>query len=323
MSRGDSSGSAAPPAATTGPVHGIVGSLEPFHPNTDMVAAYVERAELYMDANGTPEAKRVATFLNGVGKTTYAIIRNLMIPEKPAEKSLKDIIAVMEKHFEPKPLVISERFKFNKRMQLPSETVSEYVAELRKLSEHCKFEAFLDDALRDRFVCGLRSEATQKKLLLEAELNFAKAIDIAQGMEVARDNWKQMQSPTTAVKPAALDVQRLEKTSCYRCGQSSHAVSQCPYKNSKCHKCGKIGHLKRACLSKLGGAPGGPRNFRKKKKNVRTIEEDLEGPIDNIKALNKEQASGHKPYNYGDCAHRGKTITDGNRYWSLRFFSQY
>ena len=61
-----------------------------------------------MDANDMPEVRRVATFLNGVGKTTYAIIRNLMIPDKPAEKSLKGIIAVMEKHFEPKPLVISE-----------------------------------------------------------------------------------------------------------------------------------------------------------------------------------------------------------------------
>ena len=112
----------------------------------------------------------------------------------------------MEKHFETKLLVISERFKFNKRVQLPSETVSEYVAELRKLSEHYKFEAFLDNALRDRFVCGLRSEATQKKLLLEADLTFAKAIEIAQGMEVARDNLKQMQSPTTAGKPVRTEA---------------------------------------------------------------------------------------------------------------------
>ena len=64
--------------------------------------------------------------------------------------------------------------------------MSEYVAELRKLSEHCKFEAFLDDALRDRFVCGLRSEAAQKKLLFETDLTFAKAIEIAQGIDRER-----------------------------------------------------------------------------------------------------------------------------------------
>ena len=68
-------------AATTRPVHGTIGSLEAFDSKTDTVAAYAERAELYMDANDMPEARRVATFLNCIGKTTYAIIRNLMIPD--------------------------------------------------------------------------------------------------------------------------------------------------------------------------------------------------------------------------------------------------
>ena len=99
----ESEATEARPAATTRPVHGTIGSLEAFDPKTDTVAAYAKRAELYMDANDMPEARRVATFLNCIGKTMYAIIRNLMIPDKPAEKSLKDIIAVMEKHFEPKP----------------------------------------------------------------------------------------------------------------------------------------------------------------------------------------------------------------------------
>ena len=120
-------------------------------------------------------------------------------------------------------------------MQLPSETVSKYVAELRKLSEHCKFEAFLDDALRDRFVCGLRSKTTQKKLLLETDLTFAKAIEITQGMEIVRDNLKQMQSPTTAGKLVVADVQHVEQKPCYRCGQSGHEASRCPHKHSKCH----------------------------------------------------------------------------------------
>ena len=53
-------------------------------------------------------------------------------------------------------------------------------------------------------------EATQKKLLLEADLTFAKVIEIAQGMEVARDNMKHMQSPTTAGKPVVADVQHVE-----------------------------------------------------------------------------------------------------------------
>ena len=215
MSESEASGSEAQPAATARPVQVTIRSLEAFDPKTNTIAVYVKRAELCIDANDMPEARRVAIFLNCIGKTTYAIIRNLMIPDKPTEKSLKDIITVMVKRFERKPLVVSERFNFNKCVQLPSETVSKYVAELRKLSEHRKFEAFLDDALRDYFVCGLRSKAIQRKLLLETDLSFAKVIEIAQGMEIARDNLKLMQSPTTAGKPVVADVQQVEQKLCY------------------------------------------------------------------------------------------------------------
>ena len=55
----------------------------------------------------------------------------------------------------------------------------------------------MNDALRDRFVCGLCSESTQrfvcglcsestqKRLLSEADLTLTKAISIAQSMEAA------------------------------------------------------------------------------------------------------------------------------------------
>ena len=60
------------------------------------------------------------------------------------------------------------------------ESVAEYVAELKWLSTHCQFEAYFDDALRDCLVCGLRKESTQKRLLLEDQLTFTKAVEMAQ-----------------------------------------------------------------------------------------------------------------------------------------------
>ena len=63
-----------------------------------------------------------------------------------------------------------------------------YVAELRKLATDCAFNVHLTEVLRDKFVCGLHSEATQRRLLAEKDLNFTKAVEITQGMEaVARD----------------------------------------------------------------------------------------------------------------------------------------
>ena len=41
-----------------------------------------------------------------------------------------------------------QRYTFNKRIQKEGESIAEFVAELRKLSEHCDFDN-LEDMLRD------------------------------------------------------------------------------------------------------------------------------------------------------------------------------
>ena len=65
--------------------------------------------------------------------------------------------------------MIAERFRFHKRNQATGESVCDYMATIRRLAEHYEFNANHVDALRDRFVCGLKTEATQLKLLSTAD----------------------------------------------------------------------------------------------------------------------------------------------------------
>ncbi len=139
--------------------------------------------------------QQMITFLSAMGKKTYAVLRDLFSPENPRDKTILELAAVLKQHYEPVPLVIAERFNFHRRCQQHGESVSEFVADLKRLSLHCSFGAFLDEALRDRLVCGLRSEATQKRLLTEAELTFKKAVEIAQSNQTASARAKQLQSP--------------------------------------------------------------------------------------------------------------------------------
>ena len=55
--------------------------------------------------------------------------------------------------------------------------------DLKQLSLHCDFGKNLDKSLRDQFITGLRSAQIKKVLLQEANLNFAKAIQLAQQTE--------------------------------------------------------------------------------------------------------------------------------------------
>ena len=63
----------------------------------------------------------------------------------------------MKSCVDPKPIVIAERFQFHHRDQREGETFVQYLAQLRKLTEHCKFRDNLEEALRDRLVCGILS----------------------------------------------------------------------------------------------------------------------------------------------------------------------
>ena len=149
-----------------------IGKLSEFDPTSDLVSAYVERANLFFEGNEIAEAKRVAVFLSVIGGGTYSLLQNLLARALPREKTFDKIVDVLTKHYEPKTQVIAECFQFHRHNQAVGESVAEYVAELRRLTKHCEFGAYLDDALRDCFMCGLRSETNQKKLLMETDLSF-------------------------------------------------------------------------------------------------------------------------------------------------------
>ena len=122
---------------------------------------------LFLIANDIAADKRVPVFLSLVGGATYGLLRNLCSPAKPQDKSYTELTSLLTQHYEPEPLIIAERFHFHRRDQAADESISVYIAELRRLATTCKFdEAFLDESLRDRFVCGLKSEAIQRRLLL-------------------------------------------------------------------------------------------------------------------------------------------------------------
>ena len=70
-------------------------------------------------------------------------------PDNPATKGFDVIVKLLDNHLSPKPLVIAERFRFHKRDQKDRESIPVYVAELRKLSEHCDFKANFDENLQD------------------------------------------------------------------------------------------------------------------------------------------------------------------------------
>ena len=66
-----------------------IGSLAEFNPNNDKIDTYMECVQLFMDANGIRDEKRVAVLLTAMGSETYALLHSLSVPAKSSDKSFK------------------------------------------------------------------------------------------------------------------------------------------------------------------------------------------------------------------------------------------
>ncbi|KAL5500514.1 hypothetical protein EMCRGX_G012092, partial [Ephydatia muelleri] len=167
-----------------------IGQLSEFQPETEKASAYLERVKLFLLANSVGDDKHVAVLLTVVGARHFSLLKDLFLPEDVKAKSFEEISKALVEHFEPKPLVIAERFRFYRRTQEEEESVTEFLAQLRRLATHCQFGAFLEEALRDRLVCGLRNHSIQRRLLSESNLSLQKAVEVSTAMEAAELNSK-------------------------------------------------------------------------------------------------------------------------------------
>ena len=177
---------------------------------------------------------------------------------KPADKTYTELVEVMKAHLKPKPVIIAERFHFHQRQQKDGEDVATYMATLRRLADRCEFGTHLNDALRDRFVCGLRQEATQRKLLTMEGLTLQRAYETAYGMEAANKQASELQALKASGEPPGVHVVKTHTPACFRCGKTNHLADTCYYKKQKCRACGKLGHIAKMCRSKKLLPPSRP-----------------------------------------------------------------
>ena len=236
------------------------GRIDEFEEGKEDWTQYIERLEHFFVANSaTDNDKKRSILLTVMGPSAYKLLRSLMSPAKPGDKSFEELVTAMKLHHNPAPSVIVQRYKFNSRFRREGESVAKFVSELRSLSEFCNYGPTLDDMLRDRLVCGVNDDHIQRRLLAEEKLTFQKAMEVAVAMETAASNARMLQG--SAMQPASRvsdgDVHKVQSSgklltaavACYRCGKSNHLAQQCRFKTVKCHGCGKIGHIVKVCRS--------------------------------------------------------------------------
>ena len=170
----------------------VFGKVDFFQEGEETIAEFLERVKLYFAAYDVADDKKVPVLLSVIGAKTYSLLQSLVTPAAPKAKSFNDIREALMAHFEPKPVRAAERYYFRRRVQSSGESIAEYVAELCKLSTHCKFDKYLEDELCYQLVCELRNDSIRKKLLTVEDLTFKKAMELSQSYESAEKNAQQL-----------------------------------------------------------------------------------------------------------------------------------
>ena len=202
------------------------------------------------------QEKMKPVFLAACGAKTYETLKNLCLPQEVSDVDYGDIIDKLKTHFNPEPLIIYERYMFGKRSRKTDERIADFAVDLKRLSASCKFGNFLDEALCMQFVVGLSMSKIQGRLMQESTLAFETAVKIAIAEHAAitscaaieqltsRDSADRVHhvAATKQAKPA-----RVNKSCCWRCGNSNHTPDSCRFKTQTCHGCNRVDHIQKRC----------------------------------------------------------------------------
>ena len=219
-------------------------SFDAFQPGVDNWTEWKERLDFYLEAEGiTDNDKKRSVLLTVCGKETYSLVKSLVAPNNVKDKSFEQIVSLLDRHFKPKPSVTVARFKFNMCLKKGHQSVSEYIAELRRLTEHCEYGLFLNGMLKDRLVCGVGDKQMQKRLLSEDDLTFDRAQKLCLSMEAAARDAGVLagSSPASAVaehSESAVNTAEVRLQNCSRCGRRHGG--RCRHAETSCYKCGKV-----------------------------------------------------------------------------------
>ena len=128
-----------------------------------------------------------------------------------------------------------QRFHFNTGFRHPGETITIYITELKKLSEHCEYGETLSEMIRDRLVVGVSNDQIQRRLLSERKLTFEKAREMAIAMEAASKDVTELKSilPQPLKREPASDVHWMSQRNP---GQQNVVIGSCVTIHQTCGK---------------------------------------------------------------------------------------
>ena len=118
-----------------------------------------------------------------IGTKALQSVVDLCSPDSPNAKTYPQLLELLRAHYGKKTTKSFSRAKFHEARQEDAESIDEFSVRLRRLAIDFKFEANLEDRLRDQLIVGVRNESLRKKLFEGEDKSFTDCVKISQTFE--------------------------------------------------------------------------------------------------------------------------------------------
>ena len=231
----------------------------------DQWKRFKQRFSLYLVAIGAAEKddqQKVALFLTVACSYAIDVFNSFQLTGEE-QKNYELVLTRFQTFCTPKRNETFERYLFNSRCQIKSETVEEFIMDLRLKSQSCNFGQLSDSLIRDTIVIGVRDKALREKLLSENDLTLERAVQMCQAREVTQSRKRSMDIGVVGDTECKVEYISKKDVTAKRCGSKEsaenrqqrtcgncggvHLPRQCPAYGKECHHCGMNNHFALKC----------------------------------------------------------------------------
>lgn len=262
-----------------------------------------QKFAIYMKASNKEkesEEIKIAILLNCIGDEGLDVYNTFQQDQK---STLEKLLQAYDEYFLPKRIIPMETFKFHNLVQTESQSIEQYVTELKKQAKVCEFvcknpackTSYEDRMIRDRLIVGLRDKEVQSRLIRETDIDVSKIVDYCKSIKLSKEHLKTLHSEDTRQDITVDAVREQQKIKCNRC-LYEHYKNKCPAYRKTCAACQKIGHFAKACYTNQKDQ----NSMKQVKEEPKIRKEDNKKQEKNVMQIQEEQ-SGQEELFLNEC----------------------